>query len=99
MRARLCLKPSDEAALPARVYAVTKDEGLSREFFRQIEAWREQNPVGRGANWACAMEVALRSMNLLAAFSVFRSATALTEERLMMLLTMLDQHGAHIRRN
>lgn len=83
----------------ARAYAVTKDESLSREFFQQLAGWRKQNPVGRGANWACAMEVALRAMNLLAAFEIFRRSAELTEERLMMLLAMLDQHGAHIRRN
>jgi hypothetical protein len=83
----------------ARAYSVTRDERLCLEFFRQLERWREQNPVGRGANWACAMEVALRAMNLLAAFEVFRHAEELTEERLMMVLTTLDQHGAHIRRN
>jgi hypothetical protein len=38
-------------------------------------------------------------MNLLAAFSLFRRSPTLNEERLQMLLTMFDQHGAHIRRN
>jgi hypothetical protein len=38
-------------------------------------------------------------MNLLAAFSLFRSSRHFTEERLRMLFTMFDQHGAHIRRN
>ena len=82
-----------------RAYALTKEEELAAEFFAQVESWHEQNPVGRGANWSCAMEVALRAMNLLAGFSLFRSSPHLTEERLRMLLTMFDQHGAHIRRN
>jgi hypothetical protein len=82
-----------------RAYSVTRDERFSLEFFRQLEAWREQNPVGLGANWACAMEVALRAMSLLAVFEVFRHSEELTEGRLMTLLTTLDQHGAHIRRN
>lgn len=82
-----------------RAYAATRDERFSLEFFRQLESWRRQNPVGRGANWACAMEVALRAMNLLAAFELFRESQELTEERLLMLLKTLDQHGAHIRRN
>ena len=82
-----------------QTYALTREEGFAAEFFAQVESWRQQNPVGRGANWACAMEVALRAMNLLAAFSLFRSSTQVTEERLRMLLTLLDQHGAHIRRN
>jgi hypothetical protein len=82
-----------------RAYAVTKDEEFAGEFFSQVESWQQQNPVGRGANWSCAMEVALRAMNLLAAFALFRGSPHLTEERLPTLLTMFDQHGAHIRRN
>jgi hypothetical protein len=82
-----------------RAYALTKEEGFAVEFFAQVESWREQNPVGHGANWSCAMEVALRSINLLAAFSLFSSSPNLTEQRLRMLLAMFDQHGAHIRRN
>jgi hypothetical protein len=82
-----------------RAYALTKEEEFAGEFFAQLESWHEQNPVGRGANWSCAMEVALRAMNLLAAFSLFRSSPHVTEERLRILLTMFDQHGAHVRRN
>ncbi|HUS12044.1 MAG TPA: alginate lyase family protein [Pyrinomonadaceae bacterium] len=83
----------------ARAYALTNEDQFAVEFFEQVESWRDQNPVGRGANWSCAMEVALRTINLLAAFSLFRNSPILTEERLLMLLTMFDQHGAHIRRN
>ncbi|HEY3038758.1 MAG TPA: alginate lyase family protein [Pyrinomonadaceae bacterium] len=83
----------------ARAYALTREEHLAAEFFAQLESWRQQNPVGRGANWSCAMEVALRAINLLAAFSLFRISPALNEEKLSMLLAMFDQHGAHIRRN
>ncbi|HEV7682970.1 MAG TPA: alginate lyase family protein [Pyrinomonadaceae bacterium] len=72
---------------------------VAEEFFLQVESWHEQNPLGRGANWACAMEVALRSMNLLTAFRLFRSSPRLSEARLLLLLKMFDQHGAHIQRN
>ncbi len=82
-----------------RAYALTAEEEFAVEFFAQVESWREQNPVGRGATWSCAMEVALRAMNLLAAFYLFRDSRNLTEARLLTLLTMLEQHGAHIRRN
>lgn len=83
----------------ARACALTEEENFAAEFFAQVESWREQNPVGRSANWACAMEVALRAMNLLASFSLLRGSPGLNEDRLLMLLTMFDQHGAHIRRN
>jgi hypothetical protein len=82
-----------------RAYAVTDEDQFAREFFQQLESWREQNPIGLGPNWSCAMEVALRAINLLAAFSLSRNSPSLTEDRLVALLTMLEQHGAHIRRN
>jgi uncharacterized heparinase superfamily protein len=82
-----------------RAYALTKDEKFSAEFVRQIASWRQQNPIARGVNWNCAMEVALRAMNLLGAFSLFLRSPQMTEEVFMQLLTMLDQHGGHIRRN
>lgn len=82
-----------------RAYALAKEEKFAGEFFAQVESWHKQNPLGRGANWSCAMEVALRSMNLLAAFSLFHHSPSLSEERLALLLMMFDQHGAHIKRN
>jgi uncharacterized heparinase superfamily protein len=82
-----------------RAYAVTSDEQFSAEIFRQIASWRQQNPVALGINWNCAMEVALRAINLLAALSLTLHAPQLTEDTLSELLMVLNQHGAHIRRN
>lgn len=82
-----------------RAYAVTDNQRFSTEFFRQLASWREQNPVGRGVNWNCAMEVALRAMNLLAAFELFLRAPQMNETELAELLRMFDQHASHIRRN
>lgn len=83
----------------ARAFAVTNDERYALEIFSQLASWREQNPLGQGANWACAMEVALRAINLLAVFELIRLAPQLTESSLSSFLQMFDQHGAHIRRN
>jgi hypothetical protein len=83
----------------ARAYAVTNDEKYAAEIFSELATWREQNPLGRGANWACAMEAALRATNLLAVFELVRRSALLDEEKLADFLQMLDQHGAHIRRN
>jgi hypothetical protein len=82
-----------------RAYALTSDETLAEEFFAQVESWRAQNPVGSGPNWACAMEAALRAMNMTAALRLFRRSAALTEARLASLLSLLDAHGRHVRRN
>jgi hypothetical protein len=82
-----------------RAYAITDDPKFSGEFFHQAASWRQQNPVGRGVNWNCAMEVALRAMNLLAAFELFLRAPQMNEAELAELLKMFDQHGSHIRRH
>lgn len=82
-----------------RAYALWPEQKFATEFFRQVLSWRSQNPVGRGVNWNCAMEVALRAMNLLGAFLLFLPSLEMTEDALLQLLTMFDQHGAHIRRN
>lgn len=82
-----------------RAYVASRDEEFAEEFFAQIESWRAQNPEGLGPNWACAMEVSLRAMNLLAAFRLMRGSRALDEGRLSSLLALFDAHGRHVRRN
>ena len=80
----------------ARAYTITGDQRFSNEFFRQLEGWHTSNPLGRGVNWNCAMEVALRAMNLLGAFNVFRHAPGFDEKKLSLLLKVFDQHGRYI---
>ena len=83
----------------AAAYASSRDERYSAEFFAQVKSWQEQNPYGRGPNWTCAMEVALRAMNVLAAFEVFRRSPQLDSDTLLSFLQLLQQHGNYIRRN
>src|SRR5581483_6636234 len=82
-----------------RAYSISNDPKFSHAFFEQLASWRRQNPIGRGVNWNCAMEVALRSMNLLAAFALFLRAPQMDDLALKELLKIFDQHGAHIKRN
>jgi len=82
-----------------RAYVLTNEQKFSAEFFGQLAGWRTQNPVGSTVNWSCAMELALRTMNLLGAFLLFRQAPQMNGEKLKDLLRMFDQHGAHIKRN
>ncbi len=80
----------------ARAYALTNDERYSAEVFSQLRSWSEQNPYARGANWNCAMEVALRAMNLLVVLRTFAQSEHFD---LLLLLQLLQQHGNYIRRN
>lgn len=82
-----------------RAYAITNDDIFSKEFFQQFNSWRAQNPTARGVNWNCAMEVALRAINLLAAFQLFLRAPEMEDLALKDFLKLFDQHGAHIQRN
>ncbi len=82
-----------------RALAVTGDEKFAQEICAQLGSWRNQNPVGQGPNWSCAMEVALRAMNLLATLVVCLHSATLTAEQLELLLKMLEAHGSHIERN
>ncbi|HEY0728887.1 MAG TPA: alginate lyase family protein, partial [Pyrinomonadaceae bacterium] len=69
------------------------------EFFNQLRSWHDQNPYARGPNWSCAMEVALRAINILAAFERLRKSPQLDPEALIFLLTLLQQHGLFIGTN
>lgn len=83
----------------ARAYSLTNDERYSAEYVAQLRSWADQNPYGRGPNWTCAMEVALRAINLLAAFETFRHSPQLNADFLSFFLRLLQQHGNYIRRN
>ena len=69
------------------------------EFINQLQTWHEQNPYARGPNWTCAMEVALRAMNLLVSFEQHRTSPQLDPHALQFILHLLQQHGRYIRDN
>jgi len=69
------------------------------EFLAELQSWHDQNPYARGPNWTCAMEVALRAMNILVAFENFRTSSQLNAEDLSFILRLLQQHGQYIHDN
>lgn len=83
----------------ASAYSSTKDERYAAEFWAQLKSWIDQNPYGRGPNWNCAMEVALRAINLLAAFETFRHSPNLDAASLRSFLQLQQQHANYIERN
>ena len=66
------------------------------DFRSQLRSWHGQNPYGRGPNWTCAMEVALRAINILVAFERVRTSQELDAESLQFVLRLLQQHGQYI---
>ena len=83
----------------ASAFSATNDARYATEFWIQLQSWIEQNPYGRGPNWTCAMEVALRAINLLAAFESFRHSPSLDSASLRSFLQLLQQHAGYIQRN
>ena len=69
------------------------------QFLNELKRWSSQNPYGRGPNWTCAMEVALRAMNILVAFERLRTSPDLDPEDLNFILRLLQQHGRYIQNN
>ena len=83
----------------ARAYVISGDDRFSQECFEQIQSWARQNPYGRGVNWSCAMEVALRTINLLAVFELLKNSNRFDEEVVQLFLRLFHQHGTYIRNN
>jgi len=80
-------------------YTVSNDETFSRECIEQLASWARQNPYGRGINWTCAMEAALRSINLLTVFQNLRTSEIFDDEALQLFLKLFQQHGTFIQSN
>ncbi len=49
--------------LLAQAFLFTGRAEFFGEIFAQLESWFEQNPFGRGINWASALEVAFRALS------------------------------------
>jgi hypothetical protein len=52
-------------------WIVSHDNKYIQEYISEIEDWIEQNPIGYGVNWACPMDVAIRSVNWVAGYALF----------------------------
>ena len=71
----------------ARVYLLTEDKKYYYAFSEQLENWLSENPYSFGANYKCGQECALRMMNTLLAYSVFKElATKEDEENIKILI-------------
>lgn len=82
-----------------RAYALTNDERFTEEFLVQLASWSEQNPPRFGPNWKVAMEVAIRAVNIITAFEMFRGSPKIDDDAIKLILKMLLAHGRFIRAN
>jgi hypothetical protein len=82
-----------------RAYALTGDERYTEEFLFQLASWYEQNPPRFGVNWTVAMEAAIRAVNIISAFEMFRASPHMTDEAIELTLKVLLAHGRFIHSN
>ena len=60
--------------LLGQAYQLTKNKKYAVEFENQILDWIDNNPVGFGVNWRCAMDIAIRASNWLIAKEYFQDS-------------------------
>jgi hypothetical protein len=82
-----------------KAYRLTGDEKYAREFVNEVEDWIENNPVGLGVNWVCAMDVAIRAVNWWLGFYLVKDSPALTGAFLDKFVKSLFAHGFFIAGN
>ena len=79
-----------------KAFAITKKEEYAEEFVSQVFDWVENNPYFTGINWACAMEVAIRAVNLIWTLTLLGGSNALTMEVQRRFARILHLHGFYI---
>ncbi len=81
--------------IPAgQAYLLCGDERHAKAVREIITEWAKANPLARGVNWACTMDVALRGIALVWLFHVFHRSAAWHEERFRAdFLKLLYLHG------
>ena len=87
------------ASLIGKAYWLTGDERYAEEFVSQVLDWIEKNPWGRGPNWACAMDVAIRAANWILGYHFFEASDRFNEDARRAVVRSLWQHGWFIERN
>jgi len=87
------------AVILGKAYWHTGDERYTDEFVSQVRSWIDDNPVGKGINWNCAMEAGIRTVNLLWAYCFFIQSKNLSEGFHLLFLNLMAAHGRHIFKN
>ena len=82
-----------------KAYWYTGNEKYAKEFVNQIESWISQNSVEFGVNWACTMDVAIRTTDWIWGYYFFCDSKILTKEFKIKFFKCLFLHGRHIINN
>jgi uncharacterized heparinase superfamily protein len=75
-------------------YQLDRTRQDARELIDIITDWRKHNPWPMGVNWFCAMNVAMRAINMMVGMSL--TLDAWTTRQLQPAIALLFQHGRFI---
>jgi hypothetical protein len=79
-----------------KAYLLSGDEKYAEEFTQQFTHWVEANPPYWGVNWTCAMEVAIRAINLIWAIFFFQGSRYFGRHLKVTLSQSILEHGRYI---
>lgn len=82
-----------------KAYWLTSDEKYVFEFKNQIVDWIKYNPYEMSVNWTCAMDVAIRAVNWIAASHFFRNLQVMDASFSAEFHRSLYLHGVFIYNN
>ena len=77
----------------------TNYEKASIEFILQITDWIVANPLGKGVNWECSMDVSLRAINWIWGIRFFEKLVSKHDTFNYLISNSLRDHGRHIYKN
>lgn len=83
----------------AQAYRLTGRDEFAVEVARQMRDFVEANPVGRGVNWVCTMDVGLRTASWAIAFDLLRNCDALDDGFWHDALQALFDHAEFVFHN
>uniref|UniRef100_UPI0005593524 alginate lyase family protein n=1 Tax=Exiguobacterium alkaliphilum TaxID=1428684 RepID=UPI0005593524 len=79
-----------------RAYFFKKDPVYLKYFIDELMDWIEQNPYKKGVNWTSAMEVAIRSLNIITGLIYFNNYNCLPNKEKKIIEKSLYEHGEFI---
>lgn len=82
-----------------KAYWISGNGAWSAELVRQVDSWREENPVNVGVNWAMPMEVGIRAFWLAMGFGLFHGAPNISNEWWIDYLRLAWAHGSYLEHN
>jgi hypothetical protein len=80
----------------AQCYLLSGDSRFAREIAAELEDFADGVTLGRGVQWVCAMDVAIRAVNWALAFEWIRDAPGMDEGFWSRALELLFAHGCFV---